>query len=202
MVPETRWRLRRGWGMCDRHAWGALAVEASYRPSFFHGPAILYEDIMERAQAAFPLAGPGQAVRLAWALRPTGPCMMCEMGYGPGQPAAASREMIEGGRYWGHPRAFAARTEAWWRPTVCRRCLGNGPGARCRSHLREDARNEGAVDVARHRAAVEDILRRLRVYARSFVWGYQHTQTDEGRASLISAVGWCSGWHTLMCLLG
>lgn len=201
MIPETRWRLRRAWGMCDRHAWGALAVEASYRPSFFHGPAILYGDLLERATAAFALAGPWKGVRLARALRPTAPCMMCEMGYGPGQPAGASRELIEGGRNWNHLRAFAARTEPWWGPTVCGRCLGNGSRPRCRPHLREDARHGAAVDVAWHRASVEDLLRRLRVYGRSFVWGHQHTQTDEGRASLLSAVGWCSGWRTFRLLM-
>jgi len=41
MDPGVRQRLRRAWGMCGRHAWGALAVETAFRPGFLHGPALL-----------------------------------------------------------------------------------------------------------------------------------------------------------------
>lgn len=64
MEADVRWRLRRAWGMCQRHAWGALAAEAAFRDNYFHGPAILYEDILERALRAFELAGPWPAARI------------------------------------------------------------------------------------------------------------------------------------------
>jgi hypothetical protein len=201
MVPDIRWRLRYAWGMCERHAWEALAVETAFRPTFLHGPAVLYQDLMERAQAAFKLVGPRKVLRLARALRPTGPCMMCEMGYGPGQLASASRDLIEEGRSLDHLRAISARTEAHWRRDVCGHCLRDGSTPRCRPHLRQEARHGALLDVARQRALVDDILKRLAIYSRSFVWGFHHTQTDDGRASLISAVGWCSGWRTLFRLL-
>lgn len=201
MVPETRWRLRRAWGMCERHAWGAVAVEASYRHGYMHGPALLYQDIMERAVPAFRVAGPLRARRLARNLRPTGPCMMCEMGLGPSSTAKCDKDTIERGRDLGYLRGFAEGTrEHWWR-TVCGRCLGGGTKARCRSHLRSEAAHGQREGFADQRAFAEDVSRRLTVYARSFVWGYRHLETAEGRAALISAIGWCSGWRPLLASL-
>lgn len=34
MNPETRASLRRAWGMCERHAFGFVAVEAAFRSRF------------------------------------------------------------------------------------------------------------------------------------------------------------------------
>ncbi len=201
MVPETRWRLRRAWGMCERHAWGALAVETSYRPTFLHGPAVLYEDIVGRAARTFQGAGPLQALRVARRLRPTGPCMMCEMGYGPGMPAAAAQDIIERGRDFGQLRALAVRTEPHWCWAVCGVCSGDGVAPRCRRHLREAAKGRTLDDLPAQRRLVEAILNDLSIYSKSFVWGNHHLQSDAGRAALISAVGWCSGWRPLMALL-
>jgi hypothetical protein len=201
MIPEVRWRLRRAWGMCARHAWGAVAVEASYRHGFMHGPALLYQDLVERADAACNLAGPLKVRRLVWNLRPRGPCMMCEMGYGPGQPASAPRDLIEQGRDLQCLRKFAQDARALWQETVCGICAGNGSRARCRPHLREEGSPEDAEEVAPHCTLVKDIAKRLTVYSKSFVWGYRHLETEAGRASLISAVGWCSGWRSLYSVL-
>jgi len=76
MVPDTRAQLRRAWGMCRRHSFTLLAVEAAFRHGYLHGPALLYEDLMERALAAFNLRGPLQEIRVAHRLRDTGPCLM------------------------------------------------------------------------------------------------------------------------------
>lgn len=59
MEPDVRRRLHRAWGMCGRHAWGALAVETSYRYGYLHGPAALYEDLMDRARRTLRRTAPG-----------------------------------------------------------------------------------------------------------------------------------------------
>ena len=85
--------------------------------------------------------------------------------------------------------------EEFWRRTVCGQCLGDGSRPRCRPHLLEDIARGAAVDLAEHRAFVDYLVKHLTVYYQSFVWGYHGTDTEEDRAALISAVGWCSGWR-------
>lgn len=201
MVPETRWRLRRAWGLCDRHAWGALAGEAAFRHGYLHGPAKLYEDLMERALRAFDARGPWSARRVAWRLREAEPCLMCEAGFERASRGAARAELIETGRDPAELLAFAERTRAWWRPVVCGRCAGHRSAVRCRAHLRDDALRGAVDDLEGHRALVGFVARHLAIYSRAFIWGYHHTETDEDRAALIAAVGWCSGWRGLLALV-
>jgi len=139
MEPETRQSLRNAWGFCERHAWAAMLVESAFRPGFLHGPSILYEDIMSRALSAFDLSGPLLAPRLRFSLREKGPCLMCEMGYGPENEGKASREILERGGNQDHLRAFAHRTEKYWSETVCGVCNNSDSLERCRRHLIEDA---------------------------------------------------------------
>ena len=200
MDPETRTRLRRGWGMCPRHSLGFLAVDAAFRHAFPHGPAILYEDLMSQAHAAFSLSGPFRAERTGFHLRATGPCHMCDLGYGPASPGQASREILERGRNLTEIRRFALATEPYWRRAVCGRCAGNGSTRRCRIHLREGL--IAGADPGDHVALVQDIAHHIRRYSRSFVWELQDTETVEDRAALVAAVGWCSGWRPWLWLVG
>ncbi len=48
----TRVRLWTSWGMCQRHALGFLAVEASIEDGWLFQAAVLYAEIMERAEHA------------------------------------------------------------------------------------------------------------------------------------------------------
>jgi len=201
MDPDVRARLRRAWGFCGRHAWGALAVEAAFRPNFLHGPALLYEDLMGRALRAFETAGPWEARRMARRLRATGPCLMCEMGLDRRSRGAARPELIEQGRNIEGLRAFAERRRPFWEKTVCGLCLDDGSTSRCRPHLQEDAMKGRTADSAEHLALVEEILAHLTVYSRSFRWECRGTDTEEDQAALISAVGWCSGWRPWLPLL-
>jgi hypothetical protein len=201
MVPATRWRLRRAWGMCERHSFGSVAVEAAFRPHLLHGPAILYADLMTRAVRAFAGRGPFQHIRIAWRLRDRGPCLMCEIGYGPQSPGIASAELIEQGRDLAGIRAFAERTAPVWRPMVCGRCAATDEAARCRRHLREDLL-AGATGLASHRQLVATIAEHILRYERSFRWEYRGTDTQADRAALIAAVGWCSGWRPWLGLIG
>lgn len=195
MNPGTRWRLRRAWGLCARHAWGALAVEAAFREDYLHGPAILYEDLIERARSAFMLRGALQARRLGRRLRATGPCMMCEMGLDAASAGIAREELLVQGRDSTQLRAFAEATKPYWSKAVCGRCVKEGSYSLCRIHLLEAATHGFVANLDDHRSRVQDILGHLRIYRQSFVWGYHGTETDEDRAALISAVGWCSGWQ-------
>lgn len=203
MEPDVRWRLRRAWGMCERHAWGALMAEAAFRHDFLHGPALLYEDLMERAVRAFRLAGPCRPRRIARRLRATGPCLMCEMGLGRGSPAGPTRPgLLERGRDPGGLRAFTGATSAYWPETVCGRCFGARSNIRCRPHLLEDIGRGDVCDLTEQRGLVERTLRHLAAYSRSFRWECRNSESEEDRAALIIAVGWCSGWRPLIRLAG
>jgi hypothetical protein len=201
MEPDVRRRLHRAWGMCGRHAWGALAVETSYRHGYLHGPAILYQDLMERAQRAFGGVAPGRAWRVARRLRASGPCLMCDMGLDRTRPAAAREDLLAPGRDLEPFRALAARTAEHWRPAVCGRCGGDAREARCRVHLIEDLAAGHVDDLSPHERTIQTILARVTAYRESFRWERRNTDTDEGRAGLLAAVGWCSGWGPALALL-
>lgn len=201
MNPDTRWRLRHAWGMCPRHSAGWLSMEATFRAGYLIGPAVLYEDLMERATEAFKLRGPGKRVRLAHRLRERGPCLMCELGYGPRSTTLGAHPWVltrarEGERL----RRFVRDHEPWWRPAVCGRCAGDGAAARCRAHLRDDLLGDAEVDLPAQRALVDAIFERVARFSRSFRWELRGTDTAEDRAALISAVGWCGGWQPWLWL--
>jgi len=195
MAPDVRRRLRLAWGMCQRHAWGWLTMECSARESWLHGPAILYEDLMGRAQTiSAKTRGP---TALRHGLSSKGPCPMCDMGYGPQSSGYPNRHALKQGRSLVKLQSFAAETKAYWRQYVCGLCLGQeDQGTLCRPHL-VDALSRGRianVDVAAQRHLVEYLAEQLADYARSFRWEWHDTETTENKAALIAAIGWCSGW--------
>lgn len=181
---------------------GALAAEAAFRHNYFHGPAILYQDLLERALRAFEPTGPWPVLRMARRLRPTGPCMMCDMGFDRSSRGVVNPERVEQGRDLTSIQEFAGTTRAHWQATVCGRFSGEGSRSRCRPHLLEEAREGTANDLDARRSDVAEILDRLTVYARSYRWECRDTDTDRDRAALLSAVGWCSGWEGGLALLG
>jgi hypothetical protein len=201
MVPETRIRLRRAWGMCPRHSFAALAVEAAFRHTYLHGPAVLYEDLMDRAVRAFGVRRPGSGRVVAHRLREQGPCMMCEMGFGPQSTGLASENILRTGRQFGQIRAFVRSTVSSWSAVVCGRCAGNDAWPRCRTHLREDLVG-GRGSLPEQRLLVQGVADHVSRYARSFRWEFRGSDTGEDRAALISAVGWCSGWKLWLLLNG
>jgi hypothetical protein len=201
MSPFTRQRLRRAWGMCERHAWGFISVDAAYRHGWLHGPAVLYEDLMGRALALFDLKGPMKHRRIAGQLKEKELCLMCDSGFGPRSRGMANPAVIEAGRDLGHFRAFAMETKRYWEGLVCGRCAGDDSPQRCRPHLIEDASLGLVEDLSPHRALVSYVARHVVKYSRSFRWELRGTDTQEDRASLMSAVGWCSGWGILLRVL-
>ncbi len=200
MSPFVREKLRRAWGMCERHAWGAIFVESSFRHGYLHGPSVLYEDLMSRALASFQSRGPGRLPRAIHGLRERGPCPMCEMGLGPHSQGMASSQLVERGKDWGLMRDIALRTLPHWRHMLCGKCLGDDSPVRCRHHLvSETSRARGRHQA--HMQLVSEILERVSRYCRSFRWEFRGTDTDMDLAGLLAAVGWCSGWRPLLELL-
>jgi hypothetical protein len=68
---------------------------------------------------AFQVRGPLQALRLAWKLRPTGPCLMCHLGFERVSGAAARPQLIQEGRdrsylssVWGYHGTVTAEDRA------------------------------------------------------------------------------------------
>jgi hypothetical protein len=201
MNPETRWKLRHAWGLCERHAWGALSVEASFRHNYLHGPAILYEDLISQAIRAFPKYGPCRTTRLAWNLRSKEPCLMCDCGLDDKSPGTATEDIVKRGKDTANLIEFALATERYWHDDVCGRCARQGSKRRCRPHLLEDISQGLAVNTDEQQAFLKRIQEHLSAYSQSFVCGYHGTDTKEDRAALLSAVGWCSGWTELLKIL-
>lgn len=198
MNPSTRDRLRKAWGMCERHAWGWMVVEASFRSGYMHGPAVFCEDLMLRALAAFDLQGPFQHERLKQRLRSKGPCLMCEEGYGADSKGIVKPERVAQGRDLGPLQALARRTSEYWRRNVCGLCSGDGSTVRCRRHLIED-NDHGVVDnLERHRSHVSSLVDHMVRFSRSFQFEFQGTQTLQNSAALIGSVGWLSGWSIFL----
>ena len=201
MSPMTRERLWNGWGMCERHAWAFIAVETAFRGDYLMGPAILYEDLMHRAMIKFSSRSLLKPWRVQKGLNARGPCMMCEMKYGPNSRGAAGPEILERGRNLYEIQTFAQKTYHYWGKTVCGRCADNSSIYRCRHHLIESL-SEGRIDdLSLHKKLVNHIARHIKMYMLSFRWENRGTETVENMAALISAVGWCSGWRPLFSIM-
>jgi hypothetical protein len=201
MSSSVRQRLWKGWGMCERHAWGFISVETAFRQGYMHGPAVLYEDLMNRAQSGFVIRGPMQGWRIMRYIRAKGPCLMCEMEYGPHSKGKAGPDRVQKGRDLSELQALARKTTPYWQKALCGRCAGNDSAQRCRTHLIQEISRGMIRDLSPHAALVDDIAKHIKIYARSFCHGYHGTETDEDAAALISAAGWCSGWKTFLSIM-
>ena len=202
MDLETRHRLWHAWGMCERHSFGWLSVEAAFRHCYLHSPAIVYAELMARASRAFEVSGPLAGERLARRLRMRGPCLMCDLELGPDSAGGfIAAERVAEGRDLTQLRRFMAESEQHWRGTVCGHCDRTAAPPRCRRHLLLDLAGDSAIDIAAHRALVKQIAVRAERYSMSYRWERRGTDTAEDRAALVSAVGWCSGWNALLSVL-
>lgn len=201
MTPSTRERLRKAWGMCERHAWGWMIVEAAFRSGYMHGPAVFYQDAIGLASAAFDIHGPIQTGRVKRRLLAKGPCLMCEEGYGPDNQWFVKPQIVQQGRDLSEIQSLVRATFPHWAKDVCGTCSGNGSSARCRRHLIEDVSAGLVDDLSAPRALISEINQHLVDYARSFQFEFRGTNTLEDTAALISAVGWCSGWSLLLSVV-
>lgn len=199
MLPEVRESLRRSWGLCARHASGWLIVETAFRHRYLHGPAVLYDDLMAIADDAMARHGPLAGERTAWHLVTRGPCHVCAMGIGPSSAGFIEHERWDTARNATGWLDFLAETRPLWHAHVCGRCDGSGRPARCRCHLIEDL-VAGENDVAQAAAEVHWIAEHVHHFDRSFRWECQDSDTAEDHAALVVAIGWCSGWSSMLTL--
>lgn len=203
MVPAVRRALRRAWGLCERHAWGALAVELCYRRSFLHGQAILYSDLVARAHTALHPRGPLQERRIRYRLAPRGPCFVCEFALERTRGDLAPEAIVARGRDVRGLRRFATRTAPHWQHAVCGVCAGDDDAPnRCRRHLLAELRaGRPAAMIDPQRAMLQALCVALDAYRRSFAWDTHLTAGPRERAALVTAIGWLSGWRPLLVLL-
>ncbi len=197
--PEVRARLWAAWGMCPRHSLGFVAVEASIYHGWLFAPAILYEDLMERAAGALEPRRVNGRWRTIAALQPSEPCLLCADGLtAAAQAPATAASLVGAARDLAPLRGLAAVLRPHWQPWVCGRCSGSGGPLRCRPHLIADLTARSAVDLAVQRATVQELVYHLHAYARSFGWATRGTESDADRAALLGAIGWCGGWELIL----
>jgi hypothetical protein len=203
MEPGIRRRLRQAWGVLRAArlggARGGGGVPAPLPPRVgravrgFDGAGLPRirpgpRSLRDVSQAGPPHDGPVLDVRKR--VRTTG-------------SGRGARSALRGrtGRDAGSFLAFAGVTRPYWRATVCGSCAGDQSAPRCRPHLVEHAAHGDRMTVGMHAELAKYILGHLKAYARSSRWECRDTETDEDRAALISAVGWCSGWWAWLARL-
>lgn len=184
------------WGLCEEHAFGLLiAVVRDERLSY--PTAVLYVELLERALAAMTAGGPLAGLQVRRKLKTTGICPMCR----PGVAEHAGRSGSPGGgdeATTGPLRDLLRRSQGYWRPLACPRCLGIHEGTLCREHLRAALPFASLADA---RAGLGNIARKLIAYSRSFRDGGSSGPTVEERAGLVAAIGWCAGWRELATVI-
>lgn len=201
MDADVRARLNAHWGMCTRHALSFFCVEAAFRPHLIHGSTILYNELMCRAarlvdgHGIYTLAPTGVTRHR---LRPSGPCHMCSLGYGPESPGNAPPERLAQGRDLANARAFAVENREGWQPYVCGRCSGRGGDALCRAHLIEAMEHDGSTILRYHGVAVTRMAEHLARFEHSFRWDSRGTDSAVDRGALIASIGWCAGWTDIL----
>jgi hypothetical protein len=200
LIPETWKALVRAYGLCERHAWVHLSVEMSFRKRHFLGPVILYRALVKKSVQAIEtcqrMGLPGRP------LQARGACFLCALNIGHAEAGAAPPTRLDRGRDSSGLRSCATDLAALWRPKVCAICAGEASGpSRCRPHLLADLKSHRLVDLSWQMATLEELSVQLARYEDSFV-AEAEEPADQDRAALISAVGWCGGWHPLLALLG
>jgi hypothetical protein len=204
MIPETWNALLRGYGFCERHAWVHLSVEMAFRKRHFLAPVILYRALIDkalRAAQAPDYVGSRMSTRR---LRAGGACLLCALDVRNAGAGACSPARLDRGRDSGGLRTFAARLAPLWRSDICPICAGEGDLSsavnHCRPHLLAEIKTQKLVDLSGQQRLLQELSGRLARYEKSFTAGGDEP-SDQERAALIVAAGWCSGWRPLLELL-
>lgn len=204
MIPDTWGKLLRGYGFCERHAWVHLSVEMSFRHQYLLGPAILYRALLEQSRNA--LRGPYR-IRLstmARRLRAKGPCFLCAMNIEGGSAGVSSQARLDRARDIGELRDFAIGLRSLWRHAVCPDCAEDehqrADAPTCRRHLLARIRTQRSIELSVQERLLESLCECSVRFENSFT-ANSASASDQDRAALITAVGWCSGWRPLLVLL-
>lgn len=204
LIPETWDALVRGFGFCERHAWLHMSVEMSFRKEHLLGPVILYRELIDKSARTvdpIPSISLSSFIRR---LRGVGPCFLCSLNIDQAASGASSRARLDRGRNTGNLRAHAAELRPFWAARLCGICATEEgqaclPG-RCRRHLLTEIETQKSPNLISQQRALGELSMQLTQYEKSFAAGSEEPNAQI-RASLISAVGWCSGWRPLLALL-
>jgi hypothetical protein len=201
MDPDVRRQLRNSWGFCQRHMAGWLIIESAFHNNYLHGPSILLDDLIGRAQKHLyryqvPMVA---AVRL----RNKKPCLMCSLGYNKKSTGYANANIMRRGLDMSYLRQYAHETGIYWRKFVCPQCVGDpeNEGILCRTHLIHELSQNKNSSINSQSASIDYLHEQLTFFSRSFRWEYRGTETSECKASLISVAGWLSGWTEFINLI-
>jgi hypothetical protein len=203
---ETWDSLLNSYGFCERHAWIHLSIEAAFREQYLLGPTILYAALIEKALRVIGAAPRISRYLLEHRLRAGDACLLCALNITDASGGASSQGRLHQG-YDARPlQAMAISLREHWESYVCDACRtverakSNKGERRCRRHLLADLRARRPVERLRSLDMLHDLHPRLVRYQESFLAGKPRTN-DRECASLIAAVGWCSGWQPLLDLL-
>jgi hypothetical protein len=204
MVPETWNALLRSYGFCERHAWIHIGVEMSFRDDYLLGPTILYGELVDKALHAIDALRFVGLHTLEYKPLAGGPCFLCAMNIQNASAGVCPPTRLDRGRDNGKLRDFAARLEGAWRSFVCPECArqeraGTAPTC-CRRHLLAAMKTRMPVDISTQREQLHRLSDHIARYQKSFLAGGPEA-SDQDRAALIVAVGWCSGWRPLLSQL-
>jgi hypothetical protein len=204
MIPETWRALLRGYGFCERHAWIHISVEMAFRDQYLLGPTILYGELIDKSLRAINAPQPAGLHWMMRQLRAAARCYLCTLDAKNASAGACPQARLDRGRDSRRLRNFAAILEPMWRSSLCTDCSGRESGAtppnRCRRHLLAAMKARTPVDIGAQRNMLHDLSGRVARYQESFSAGGPKA-SDQERAALIAAVGWCSGWRPLLTQL-
>ena len=183
-----------------------IGVEMSFRDEYLLGPTILYAELIEKALCAVSRLESIGRHSFEYALRARSPCFLCAMNLRNSWACRSSphdRASIADVTT-ARSRAFAGRLAPAWRSWLCPECAGRErAGAAptlCRQHLIAAIRAHGPVDISTQRNLLQDLYDHVARYQDSFLVGGPEA-SDQDRAALIAAIGWCSGWRLLLSQL-
>jgi len=191
MAPDIREHLRKGWGLCPRHAWGYAVTEIEVRRGRPFSTAILYEDL---ARHAARLVGQRHKpwTRVRSQLRTRSICFTCDYvsmvdgGRDPGEGAPNSLTLGRVNERTGTLAMFEELGDVVLE-RACPTCLG-GDGLICRLHILEQA---GPPD------ALTAELGALAVRLRRLIDSMNAKGSEVGSVEAVSwieALGWFGGW--------
>lgn len=200
-IDADSWRqLMGGWGYCERHAWVALSVEMSFLRGFCIRSAYLYLHLLERGTEALARAA-GAKRSVVARLRQRRRCLICELN--PQRRGLLTDDRLAEGKDVGRLRAFAVELAPLWHGECCPRCAGGQTaGHLCRRHIIAAVNDGVPPNFEVERRHLANLLRHLEAFEKSFTWGLRGTDAPEDRAALLGAIGWCSGWSSLIALVG
>jgi hypothetical protein len=202
IAAEPWHQLMGAWGYCERHAWTSVAIEMSVLEGFISRSAFLYFDLLRQAVTVLAPRQPRSLRVAARRLAERNPCMICEIN--PRRRGWLSEAELAKAKDQTRLRKFAEALAPLWVGNCCPQCLGDAEtrGRLCRRHLDAAIKAGQSVRLDDDFRHLTSLLPQVEAFAKSFMWGYGGSDRPENRAALISAIGWCSGWSSLVALVG